>query len=671
MVEFGALKKYADVQYLTSSLAVVYNHLRRRSPEPSQAKMFSFLTSLITYIAYGVLGISVPSLIVYILYPAITDDFGFLSRLARIESNKKRCLKSNFSIIDKYESQVKKQGTKTFLHYENQQYSYADVNKQANRIMHYLVGNNEVKLRDVVCLLMYNEPGFVWAWLGIIKCGATAALVNTHIRGKSLLHCIKISAAKKIICGSDVELIEALKEIKSDLDELGIEIFVMGFSDKPLPEDFKDLTKLSLNSSDENDVEARKGLDLWNDNCVYIYTSGTTGLPKATRMAYRRLITTSTLMMVYDMAPDDVFYLCLPLYHSAAFGVGLMNVINSGAAGAIRKKFSVREFWRDIRQYRVTIIQYIGETARYLVQAPRSEEDGVYPHGSIRMAVGNGLPADIWEEFQTRFNIKRIGEYYGASEGNFLIMNFDGKLGTVGRYTPLLEKLLRVLQIIECDMETAEPKRGPDGLCVICPRGKAGLLGTKISNQLPLDGYIGDKQITEKKIIRDVLQKGDAYFNTGDLMLIDENGYVYFKDRLGNTFRWKGENVATTEVELSLLENPQVESANVYGVQIEGKDGRAGMASLILRNDVTLDCPALYKHITERLPSYACPKFVRIKESIEVTGTYKHRKVNLIKEGFDPKTITDPLYYMNDTEKTYSPLDEEAYNHVLSGAIRM
>ncbi|PIK45724.1 putative very long-chain acyl-CoA synthetase-like [Apostichopus japonicus] len=494
---------------------------------------------------------------------------------------------------------------------------------------------------------MYNEPGFVWAWLGIIKCGATAALVNTHIRGKSLLHCIKISAAKKssVEVNTDksakyVELIEALKEIKSDLDELGIEIFVMGFSDKPLPEDFKDLTKLSLNSSDENDVEARKGLDLWNDNCVYIYTSGTTGLPKATRMAYRRLITTSTLMMVYDMAPDDVFYLCLPLYHSAAFGVGLMNVINSGAAGAIRKKFSVREFWRDIRQYRVTIIQYIGETARYLVQAPRSEEDGVYPHGSIRMAVGNGLR-----------------QIYGRSFKRDLTLN--------------VSKLLRVLQIIECDMETAEPKRGPDGLCVICPRGKAGLLGTKISNQLPLDGYIGDKQITEKKIIRDVLQKGDAYFNTGDLMLIDENGYVYFKDRLGNTFRWKGENVATTEVELSLLENPQVESANVYGVQIEGKDGRAGMASLILRNDVTLDCPALYKHITERLPSYACPKFVRIKESIEVTGTYKHRKVNLIKEGFDPRTITDPLYYMNDTEKTYSPLDEEAYNHVLSGAIRM
>ncbi|XP_071846102.1 long-chain fatty acid transport protein 6-like isoform X2 [Apostichopus japonicus] len=632
--------------------------------------MPSFHTSVVRYCAYTLLGASIPCFIVYVLYPSIANDLSYLSHHFRLQSHRKKKRQAKFTVLDRFEElAVKKQGSQIFLLYENQQYTYSDVNRQANRITNYLVGNG-VKTRDVVCLLMYNEPGFVWAWLGIIKCGATAAFLNTHIRGKSLLHCIKITSANKIICGC--ELVETLKEIKVDLDDLGIEIYVMGVSDKPLPEDFKDLTKLSLNSSDENNLlSVREKDEFWTVPCVYMYTSGTTGLPKAVKLSHRRMVNASTQMSFYDMGPDDILYICLPLYHASAFSVGLTNVINAGGSAAIRKRFSVREFWRDVRQYRVTVIQYIGETARYLVQAPRSDEDGVYPHGGIRFAVGNGLPADIWEEFQTRFNIKYICEFFAASDGNFMSINYDGKVGTAGRYTPLLKLFLIDLRIIECDLETAEPKRDPDGLCITCPRGQAGLLASQITDRTPFDGYIGDRTVTESKIIRNVVKKGDAYFNTGDLMNIDEDGYLYFKDRLGNTFRWKGENVATTEVELSLLESPEVESANVYGVKIEGKDGRAGMASLILRNNATLDCPALYKHITERLPSYACPKFVRIKDTLEVTGTFKLRKVNLVKEGFDPRTITGPLYYMNDTEKTYSPLDEEAYNNIHSGIIKL
>lgn len=634
--------------------------------------MYQFLSTLVTYFTYTFLGVTIPVLITCLLYPAVTTDIGYFRRKSKIERGIQQCLRNNFTIVDRYEELVEQQGTKTFLYYDGQEFTYSHVNKVANRLTNYLLEKKEVKLRDVVCMFMYNKPDFVWTWLAIVKCGATAALVNVHIRGKSLVHCIRVSQSKIIICNTDdVELLEALKEIKPELDELGIKIFVVGTVYKPLPEDFVDLTKLSWDSLESNNVAARRGVNIHQDSCSYFYTSGTTGLPKASIYSHRRMVAASKSLLYYDLTPDDIFYLCLPLYHAAAFTLGLMNVINTGGAAVIRKKFSVREFWNDVRRYRITVIEYIGETARYLVQALRDDQDGIYPHGSIKLAFGNGLPADIWREFKERFNIRRVGEFYGATDGNCMLVNLDGKEGTVGRYTFLQEKLIDRLQIIECDRETAEPRRGSDGLCIPCPKGKAGLLATKVSERFPFDAYVGDRKITEKKMIRDVLRKGDCYANTGDLMLIDFDGYVYFKDRLGNTFRWKGENVATTEVELALLENAQVESANVYGVKVVGKDGRAGMAALIIKSNETLDCPAMYRHITERLPSYACPKFIRVKEAMEVTGTFKLRKVNLMKEGFDPRRISEPLYYMNEKDKTYSILDEDSFNGIWSGTIRL
>ncbi|KAK7912430.1 hypothetical protein WMY93_012641 [Mugilogobius chulae] len=355
--------------------------------------------------------------------------------------------------------------------------------------------------------------------------------------------------------------------------------------------------------------------------CLHLHIR-TTGLPKAAVVNQTRLLTALAVLSSNGVSSDDVIYLNLPLYHTAGFIIGFIGSIETGSTIILRRKFSASQFWDDCRRHSVTVIQYIGEVMRYLCSSPQRENDRDH---KVRLAIGNGIRA---------------------------------------------EKLFPFV-LIKYDTERDEPLRGANGLCVSAPKGETGLLVSKITDLAPFEGYAQNQEQTEKKRLRDVLRKGDLYFNSGDLMRIDQDNFIYFQDRVGDTFRWKGENVATTEVSDILTICDSIKEANVYGVCVPGHEGRIGMAAVTLKEDVSFDGRKLYSHVTEYLPSYARPRFLRIQGAVEVTGTFKQIKVKLVQQGFDPGQIHDPLFVLDDREKSYATMTTEMYNSIVSGLIKL
>jgi fatty-acyl-CoA synthase len=370
-----------------------------------------------------------------------------------------------------------------------------------------------------------------------------------------------------------------------------------------------------------------------------------------------------------NIKPDDRMYVCLPLYHSTGSLIATGGPLVAGASTVIRDRFSASQFWDDVVDYECTIIEYIGELCRYLLNSP------VHPRETghrLRLACGNGLRPDIWQDFQTRFCIPRILEWYAATEGNAVLFNFDQKIGAVGRIPKWAERKF-VTEVVRFDIDTEQPVRGEDGFCIKCPPDEVGELISQILNDPSrpsqrFEGY-ADKAATEKKILHDVFEKGDAWFRTGDLMRKDALGYFYFIDRIGDTFRWKGENVATSEVAEALTVFPGIKEANVYGVVIPGMDGRAGMAALVIEDSIDLE--DLHTHIDRQLPGYARPIFVRIQDHIDATGTFKQRKIDLVMDGFDPEKIDDPIYFADARKKAFVPLDVALFQELNTGRIRL
>ncbi|NXK16053.1 S27A2 synthetase, partial [Arenaria interpres] len=357
-----------------------------------------------------------------------------------------------------------------------------------------------------------------------------------------------------------------------------------------------------------------------------------------------KLMLVANLGRLCGLRPDDVIYTTLPLYHSAGLLIGVGGCFEVGATCVLRAKFSASQFWDDCRRYNVSVIQYVGELMRYLCNTPKRPNDR--EHG-VRMALGNGLRAEVWKEFLQRFGPISIWEFYGATEGNAGFINYTGKIGAVGRANVFL-KTFAPFELIKYNVEEDEPIRDKRGLCIRVGPGETGLLVIKITKNTPFHGYAGDSQKTEKKVLRDVLVKGDAFFNSGDLLMIDHERFVYFQDRVGDTFRWKGENVATTEVEATLAMVNFIQEVNVYGVAVPGCEGRCGMAAIRLKAGATFEGQDLYAFTRDTLPAYAAPRFVRIQDALEITGTFKQCKGNLVKEGFDPKVIKDPLFFRDD-----------------------
>ena len=392
----------------------------------------------------------------------------------------------------------------------------------------------------------------------------------------------------------------------------------------------------------------------------YIFTSGTTGMPKASVMSHYRWLKGMAGLgqMALRIQRDDVFYCALPLYHNNALTVSWGSVLGAGATMALSRKFSASKFWDEIRTHEATAFCYIGELCRYLLNKPPAAGDREH---RVRLMVGNGLRAEIWEEFQQRFGIANVSEFYGASESNLAFVNGFGLSKTAG-FSPL------PFAIVEFDAEAEEPLRDARGFMRKAAKGTPGLLISKVTTLSPFEGYT-DKRASEKKLLRDVFKKGDVWFNTGDLVRDQGWRHIQFVDRVGDTFRWKGENVATTEVEGALGRHPGVEQAVVYGVQVSVCDGRAGMAALTCTGG--FDGAALAAQLCKELPAYAVPLFIRLRKEQEVTGTFKFRKVDLKNEGFDPAKVSEPLYALLDRARGYEPITPELFERIRQGSAKL
>ena len=556
------------------------------------------------------------------------------------------------NIVDIVEGQARSRPGNAALLYLDQTMTYAQLDARANRYAHWALSAG-IGRGDCAALLMENRPDFICAWLGLFKVGAQVALINTNLMGAALAHSIGISGARHAIVGA--ELAQQFREAP--------------FENRPaewIEGEDGNLSNLLANLPDTSPgKQHRAGITL-KERAFYIYTSGTTGMPKAANFSHMRMMfMMSGFVGALRPRESDRIYDPLPLYHSTGGVCAVGIAFFSGAALILKRKFSVHEFWSDIHKYGATMFEYIGELARYLLNAPPSPLDRGH---KIRAITGNGLRPEIWRQFQERFAIPRIVEFYGSTEGNVSMLNYDGTVGAVGRVPDYLEWLLPS-RVIRFDVESEMPVRGADGLCIECAPDEVGETIGGISTR-PGRGFEGysNKADSDKKILRDVFRRGDAWFRTGDLMRRDAHGYFYFVDRVGDTFRWKGENVSTGEVDAALSAVPGILEANVYGVAVPGMDGRAGMASLVVNGDFALDdLPARLK---ARLAPYARPIFLRLAPQIVVTGTFKQRKVDLVRDGFDPLTISDPLYFLDPDSGKYARLTPQHHADIVEGKIK-
>ncbi|XP_041838380.1 very long-chain acyl-CoA synthetase-like [Melanotaenia boesemani] len=615
---------------------------------------------MIAYILFTVLAIL--PLFLYLRNPYFVGDLKYTVTALQIGIRRSKLKKKFYSILDAFLDKAAKHPHKTFLVFEEISYTYSQADKESNKVARALQTIAHLKEGDTVALFLGNEPLYVWLWLAVAKLGCVAALLNYNIRSKSLLHCFSCSDAKVLIAGADLK--GAVEEVLPTLKEQGIRVFIL--SERCDVGGIDSISDKIQQASDQPlSPQLRANINL-KSPALYIYTSGTTGLPKAAVINHERVWTVSFLQSIAGVRSNDTIYIYLPLYHTAAFLMGLCGAIDKGMTVVLRRKFSASNFWNDCRKYNVTVIQYIGEVLRYLCNTPKKDNDKIH---KVRVALGNGIRGDTWDEFLERFGNIHICECYGATEGNIGFVNYVGKVGAIGR-EHFLHKMSHPYALIRYDTEIEEPFRDSRGFCVEVPKGETGLLVGKIGLRTPFTGYAKNEQQTKKKMLRDVFVKGDLYFNSGDLLKIDNEGFVYFQDRIGDTFRWKGENVATTEVADNLLTVDFVEEANVYGVKVPGHEGRIGMAALKLKENMNFDENTMYQHVKNLLPSYARPRFIRIQDALAVTGTFKQLKVKLAEEGFNPTVIKDPLLFLDDN-KGYIPMTQEIFNSITEGELRL
>lgn len=503
---------------------------------------------------------------------------------------------------------------------------------------------------EVVCLLMPNCAEYVAIWLGISGAGGVVALLNTGLRQDALLHAIAIVAPRHIL--ADATLADALEAVRPRLPrETGL--WVHGA-------DRTGWLRIDVAGLPSSAVVVERPTVL-ADQALHIFTSGTAGLPKAVNISHARVLEWSLWFAgMMDAGPEDRMYDCLPMYHSIGGVVAVGAMLVQGGSVLIRPGFSASRFWDDIAEGGCTVFQYIGELCRYLVNSPPHPRERAH---KLRLACGNGMQAEVWTRFTQRFHVPQVLEYYAATEGSVSLYNTEGRPGAIGRIPPYLAHRFPVA-LIRCDPETGTALRGADGRCQRCVADEAG----EAIGPVPAQGLYTDPSASAAKVLRDVFAPGDAWFRTGDLMRRDQAGFFTFIDRIGDTFRWKGENVATLEVANALGSCPGVAAVAVYGVSVPGAEGRAGMAALTVNAGFRID--ALHAHATERLPEYARPVFLRLCAELEATGTFKPVKADLVREGFDPGGIADALFVL-DRVRGYVPLDTMLFARILDGGVRL
>lgn len=540
--------------------------------------------------------------------------------------------------------------------------TYSQLSASANRIARWGISRGLSK-GHVVCLLMPNQPEYLAIWIGLSRIGVTVALLNTQLFGSALAHCISIAAPRITITHSSLE--NALASAQPHLTA-SIESWIFGHGSQ----NCQQLDEVCSRLDSAPLTAEERAFPTLRDPALYIYTSGTTGLPKAAKVSHFRIMQwTHWFAGMMQVMPDDRMYNCLPLYHSVGGVVAAGSTLVGGGSVIFRERFSARDFWSDVVTEKCTLFQYIGELCRYLLASPEQPTESQH---NLRLCCGNGLRAEVWKPFQERFQIPMILEYYASTEGNFSLYNCEGRIGSIGKIPSFLAHRLPVA-LVRFDVTSELPLRGREGRCERCAAGEIGEALGQISDGTnhsvgKFEGY-ADSDATDRKILRDVFEKGDSWYRTGDLMWQDAEGFYYFADRIGDTFRWKGENVSTTEVTAIALSCDGVVDAAVYGVGVPGIDGRAGMIAVAIKDG--FDLPKLKAHLAEQLPEYARPVFVRIAPRIELTGTLKRNKQQLARQGFDPQQSPDPLFYADRESGTYLPITPGVFAQLAAGLTRL
>jgi len=546
--------------------------------------------------------------------------------------------------------------------YQDTVLTYTEFNAWANRIAHYLIKKG-IEKGDTVAILIENRPELFACVAACAKVGAINALINTSQRGKVLTHSINLVNPKLAFVGE--ELVEAFNEVKADLVVPKDGHYFLADQDTlkdagKTPKDWLNLTTEIHGFSESNPETTQQVFS--EDPCFYIYTSGTTGMPKAVIFNHGRFMKAYGAFGygALKLKQTDRMYVTLPFYHATAMAVCWGSILAGKSGLVLARKFSASRFWDDVRKYDATAFGYVGELCRYLMDQPTKPND---LDNKVRIVVGNGLRPSIWKDFKNRFGIETVMELYASSEGNIgftNVLNFDNTVGL----SPF------PYAIIEYDKEAEAPVKGSNGFMRKVKKGQSGLLVGEITEKTPFHGYTDPKK-TEECIMRDVFKKGDAWFNTGDLMRDLGFKHAQFVDRLGDTFRWKGENVSTTEVEHIVDSSTHVSETVVYGVEIPNTNGRAGMASIRLDcEESEFDFKSLLSHLSQELPHYAIPVFIRLSKGMETTGTFKHKKAPLKDAGFDLDKQDNPVYVWLPKADSYVPLTESIQKDIEAGEYR-
>ncbi|ACC42640.1 long-chain-acyl-CoA synthetase FadD6 [Mycobacterium marinum] len=545
--------------------------------------------------------------------------------------------KSKASIGTVFQDRAARFGDRVFLKFGDQQMTYGEANATANRYAAVLAARG-VGPGDVVGIMLRNSPNTVVAMLAVVKCGAIAGMLNYHQRGEVLAHSLGLLDAKVLVAESD--LVSAVSESGGAAGEVVT---------------IEDLERFAATAPANNPASASAVQA--QDTAFYIFTSGTTGFPKASVMTHHRWLRALAVFggLGLRLKSSDTLYSCLPLYHNNALTVAVSSVINSGATLALGKSFSASRFWDEVIASNATAFIYIGEVCRYLLNQPTKPTDRKH---KVRVIAGNGLRPEIWGEFTKRFDIDRVCEFYAASEGNSAFINIFNVPKSTG-ISPM------PLAYVAYDPDTGAPLRDESGRVRRVPAGEPGLLLSRVNRLQPFDGYT-DPAASEKKLVRDAFRKGDCWFNTGDVMSPQGMGHAAFVDRLGDTFRWKGENVATTQVEAALASDPSVEECTVYGVEVPNTGGRAGMAAVKLRDGAEFDGQSLARAVYDQLPAYALPLFVRLVQAMAHTTTFKSRKVELREQAYGAD-VDDPLYVLAGRSEGYVPYYDAYPDEVAAG----
>ena len=572
---------------------------------------------------------------------------------------------SNHLLADELEMRVDAFGSNVAFIEDDRQWTYDETEDYANRVAGWCEESAIVK-GDTVAIFARNRLEYVALWFGLTKRGVIPALINFQLSGNALAHCVNISDASHIIV--DVDLIEGWKSARDYLNEELTEWAAFGDVPKGHKRRMKTFDAVLLDIVPHRPAKSVRDDLKAGGQGMKMFTSGTTGLPKAAKVTHVRAQNYMRGLGAGAKASSkDRMMLVLPLYHATGGLGGMGAAFSNGGACIIRPKFSASTFWDEAVSQGATMITYVGELCRFLLSTPPHPLERAH---KIQWIIGNGLRPEIWESFVTRFNLPHVIEFYGSTEGNVSMINLDGPIGAVGRVPSYLKWKFNI-DIIRYDVETGENPRGSDGFCVRVDDDEVGEVIGEIREDDPrfrFDGY-ETKEATQKKILHNVFKPDDAWFRTGDLMKRDAHGYYYFMDRVGDTFRWKAENVATNEVAGVLAGFGGITQANVYGVEVSGHDGRAGMAALV--SETPPDLEQLKAYLDKELPHYARPVFLRLSSESETTSTFKFKKTNLVKAGFDPSRISEPVYYSNPQTKAYERIDADVFEQINGGTIQL